>query len=286
MRVVLITGCSSGIGYMTALKFAQNGFYTFASVRNLDCDGAKSLLQAKITHNLPLEVLQIDVTLDESVKKGVYKVIEMVGHIDVLINNAGFGYLGPIEDFEIAEIKNQYETNIFGVLRMVRAVVPTMRAQGCGHIINISSINGIVSFPLFSIYSSSKFAVETLSEGLRFELGHFGIKVAIVEPGSFLTDFTKNRKHPKKFGQHDSPYKPLTDNFFARYQKTHDRTKASVVSKVLTAEPVVETIFKIANSKNPKARYMVGLDAYIYYTLRRILPNFLWEWLLHKVYKW
>lgn len=302
-KVVLITGCSSGMGFQTALKFARDGYTTIASVRDIQSTGARELIKIKNKEKLPLEVIKIDVTDDKSVSEGVKqatKLAKVRGKIDILINNAGFGYLGPIEDFTIDEIKNQYETNIFGVVRMVKAVAPIMRRQN-GHgrdaepdlhtepdplIINLSSIAGIVPFPLFSIYSSSKFAIETLSEGMRFELSHFGIKVVIVEPGSFATNFVKNRKYPKAFHKKNSVYQKLTENFFARYEKTHDKNKISLMNKVSTCEKVVDLIYEIAHTKNPKIRYMVGNDAYLYYFLRKLLPSQVWEWLLHKVYKW
>lgn len=283
---ILITGCSSGMGYQTALKFAQSGYKTFASVRNIQSEGAKKLLQIATNEKLPLELIQIDVSSDESVKSGITNVLQTTDHIDILVNNAGFGYLGPIEDFEIDEIHDQYETNIFGVLRMVKAVAPIMRKNGSGLIVNISSIVGLVPFPLFSVYSSSKYAIETLSEGLRFELAHFGIKVVLVEPGSFLTSFANNRKHPKQFNAPDSPYKTLVETFFGRYQKTHDKAKVSFLSKVAEPQKVVDLIYKIAHTDKPKIRYIIGYDAQMFLFLRRVLPEIVWEWLLRFTYKW
>lgn len=284
--MILITGCSSGIGFNIALKFARNGHKTYASLRNLAGEGAKKLLTIRTKENLPLEVIQIDVTKEETITKSVTEILSKEGHIDVLINNAGFGYLGAIEDFSITEIKDQYETNIFGVLRMVKEVAPQMREQRQGLIINVSSINGLVPFPLFSIYSSSKFAIETLSEGLRFELSHFGVKVVLIEPGSFATKFSENRKYPKNLGTTASAYKELTDNFFARYKKTHDASKVGLVSKVVNPEKVVNKIYEIAQTSNPKPRYKMGYDAFFFYYLKKLAPWWLWEKLLHKAYKW
>lgn len=289
-KVVLITGCSSGIGYHTALKFARNGHKTFATVRNLNSGGAVNLKKISEDEDLPLKLYQLDVTKDQSVARAVKSVItsklNKEGKIDILVNNAGFGYLGPIEDFTIDEIKDQYETNIFGVLRVAKAVAPYMRKQKLGLIINISSINGLIPFPLFSVYSSSKFAIETLSEGLRFELSHFGIKVVIVEPGSFLTKFVDNRKHPKAFMTAESAYNDLTSNFFARYNKTHDKAKVTLLNKTLNPSRVVDTIYHISELKKPSPRYLVGYDAWLFYTLRKLLPWQIWEFLLKKAYKW
>ncbi len=285
-KVVLITGCSSGFGYAAALKFAENGYMTYASVRNLRSEGAKQLQKVTEEKNLPLEVIEIDVRSDTSITKNITHIIHKRNTIDILVNNAGYGYLGPIEETPIKEIQDLYQTNIFGVIRMIQAVVPIMRKHSSGLIINLSSINGIVPFPLFSIYSTTKFAIETLTEGLRFELKHFGINVAAVEPGSYLTRFSINRKQPKHILRLSSPYKILIDNFFHRYQQTHTTQGKHLVSKTANAQEVADVIFKIAQTPKPSARYRVGLDAHKYYYLRKFLPFFLWEWTLHKIYKW
>ena len=218
-KVVLITGCSSGFGYLTALKFARNRYQTFAGVRDLESPGAKKLEELKIQEDLQLEVLKIDVTDNESVRRGVEAILRQEKRIDILINNAGFGTVGPVEEFSLDEIKDQYETNVYGVLRMIKAVAPTMRAQKSGHIINISSIAGLVTFPLYGLYSSSKRALEGLTEDLRFDLSHFGIKVVLVEPGSFGTSFSQNRKTPQSLTSQNSPYKDLAEKFNNRYRK-------------------------------------------------------------------
>lgn len=224
----------------------------------------------------------MDVTNQNSIDKTVNEIKDK--GIDILINNAGYGTLGPIEEFSIQEVKDQYETNILGVLRMYKSIVSIMRKNKSGIIINISSINGIVPFPLFSIYSSSKFALETLTEGMRFELAKFSIKVYLVEPGSFKTDFSKNRKGPKGFDISTSPYSKLVHNFQKRYEKTHAQGKT--ITKVGNPIQVANKILEIIDKKPIKFRHLVGADAYKYYTLRKLLPYSLWERLLHFVYKW
>lgn len=283
-KVVLITGCSSGFGFLTALKFARNDWQTFASVRNLESEGAQDLWAIKNKENLPLQILPVDVNSSLSVDEGVSMVVNKSGRVDVLINNAGYGFLGPIEDFTIEEVKDQYETNVFGVLRMVKAVAPIMRKQNSGLIVNLSSISGLVSLPLFGVYSSSKFALETLSESLRFELKPFGVDVVLLEPGSFFTRFAQNRRHPKAFGREDSPYQKLTENFFRRYQKTHNKARASFISKVADPQKVADLIYRIAQQKSPGFRHLVGGDAYFSYFIRKVLPFGLWERLLRRVY--
>lgn len=282
---MLITGCSSGFGYGMAIKFSHNGYKTYAGVRSLQSTGAKQLQEISKKNSL-LQVIELDVCHQKSITNAITLITKQTGRIDILINNAGYGYLGPIEETPIKDIQEIYETNVFGVLRMVQAVVPVMRKKSSGLIINFSSINGIVPFPLFSIYSSTKFAIETLSEGLRFELQHFGIQVVTVEPGSYLTNFAKNRKQPQTLHASSSPYKMLINNFFTRYKKTHDSNIKHFASKTENPQEVVDALFEISQTKNPKARYRIGRDAQKYYYLRKILPFFVWELLLHKLYKW
>ena len=282
---ILITGCSSGIGYETALKFARNGWTTFASFRSLSSKGVEELRKIAESEKLPLHLLQIDVTNEKSVASGIAEVLTKQTHIDVLVNNAGFGYLGAIEDFTIDEIKEQYETNLFGYLRMIKALLPLMRKQRSGLIINISSINGLLSFPLFGVYSSSKFAIVTLSEVLRLELHPFGIKVALVEPGSFLTKFGYNRKHPTNQGSNKSPYKFWTTAFFSTYDNAH-KVNNKIVNRLTDHKRVANRIYDVANSDNPSLRNVIGVDAHLYLFLRKILPERVRFFLLQRAYKW
>lgn len=285
-KVVLVTGCSSGFGFLTALTFARRGYWTFASVRNLDASGAKRLVEVGSSEDLPLEVVRIDVDNDGSVSDGVLYTKTKAERIDILVNNAGLGFSGPVEDLGIEEVKKQYETNIFGVLRMIKAVLPIMRAQNAGKIINISSIAGLVTFPLNGVYASSKQALESLSEALSFELSHFGIKVVLVEPGSFPTSFMENSQYPLGLGKETSPYKSLVDNFFQRSQKSYHKVKSRLNAKLADPQNVANLLYRIAGEKNPRLRYLVGIDAHLYYWLRRILPYPIWERLLRKVYNW
>lgn len=282
LKSILITGCSSGIGYETAKVCALKGHTVYATARNLDSKGIQELKKLTKENNLKMHFYALDVTKQESIDK-VLNELNAKG-IDVLINNAGYGTLGPIEEFSIQEIKEQYETNILGVLRMYKSTVPIMRKCKNGTIINISSINGLVPFPLFSIYSSSKFALETLTEGMRFELSSFNIKVYLVEPGSFKTDFSKNRKAPQGLNITSSPYKNLINNFQTRYKKTH--TQSKMITKVGDPAYVANKILEIIDKTPNKFRHIVGADAYKFYVLRKLLPFSLWEKLLHFVYNW
>lgn len=281
MLTVLITGCNSGFGYRMALKFARNGYHVIAGVRDVKSEGAKKLSQIAAQEKVTIDVIPLDVTRDEIIKKALSR----APNIDILINNAGYGYLGLIEETPIEDFKKIYDTNVLGTLRMVQAVVPIMRKQGSGLIINFSSINGIVPFPLFSIYSSTKFAIETLSEGMRFELAPFGIQVVVVEPGSYATNFSKNRVEQPELRRKNSPYKKLIAKFFSRYVQTH-AADVKGISKVADPQEVAEAVYKIAQTKNPNLRYRIGLDAHKYFYIHKFMPFFLWEKILRKTYEW
>src|SRR5215831_3882159 len=188
-NIALVTGSSSGIGFHTSLFLARAGFYTYATLRNLD--KSSKIIDIAQEDNLPLEVLQLDVTDDKSVKD-VINTIAVKKKRDVVVNNAGYGSVGAIEDFSIDEIKAQFETNFFGAIRIIQYVLPIMREQRSGVIVNISSIGGRIAFPFSPSYASTKFALEGLSEALQYEVEQFGIKVILVEPGIIKTNFFDN----------------------------------------------------------------------------------------------
>jgi NAD(P)-dependent dehydrogenase (short-subunit alcohol dehydrogenase family) len=251
-KVAVVTGSSSGIGFETSLLLARNGFYTYATMRNIDKSNKITDLAKR--DNLPLEVSQLDVSNDESVKDAVNIIAEKHGRIDVVVNNAGYGSTGAVEDFSMEEIKAQFETNFFGSVRVIQSVLPLMRRQRDGTIVNISSIGGRIAFPFSPFYASTKFAMEGLSEALRYEVAQFGIKVILVEPGLIKTNFFENVKKPKK-ADLDSPYHQLV-------QKRIDRVKG-MLENGTTAEEVAKVIFRAAISSKEEhdLRYMVGSDA-------------------------
>ncbi len=281
-RTVLITGCSSGIGEATALTLARKGFTVYAAMRDAANRGQK-LRDFATKESLKSYTPTIDVTDQDSIDRAIKTIKEP---IDILVNNAGFGTIGPVEEFSIDEVKKQYDTNIFGMLRMIKAVAPPMRARGSGLIINISSINGLIPFPLWGIYSSSKYAVESLSESLRFELKHFGVDVSLIEPGSFLTDFPKNVKWPSDKTDVISPYQKLTEKFRDRYNLSHDKAKRSFLKPKLSPGRIADLIYKIATSDKPKLRYIIGIDAHIMYMLSCIMPDKLRNMIFRKAYDW
>lgn len=249
-KTVLVTGCSSGIGYATCFVFARNNFATYGSVRDLS--KAERIQEITNREKLPLKIIRLDVNEDESIRIAIQKIISDSGRIDILINNAGYGMFGPIEEISIEEIKEQFETNFFGTIRLIKAIVPIMRKQRKGTIVNISSMVGRFGVPLNAAYVSSKFALEGLSESISFELQEFGIKVILVEPGVIQTDFFQNLKI--RGNDTKSPYYKLMDIRIAFL-------KAAMKNSVSSSDQVANTILHAANSRDPDMRYVIGNDA-------------------------
>jgi NAD(P)-dependent dehydrogenase (short-subunit alcohol dehydrogenase family) len=282
MKTVLITGCSSGFGLLTAVGFAKKGYQVYAGVHNLktiEKDKLRQLKQAQV------QIIELDVTSDSSVKKSISEVIKYSGNIDILVNNAGFGFLGPAEAFTIEEAKSQFETNVWGAFRMIKEVIPIMRSNNSGTIITISSINGLVAFPLWGMYSSSKFALESMMEAFRFEVAPFGIKVALVEPGSFATKFSQNRKMPQSLNDPNSPYQKMMYNFFQKFDAVEKSgLNSKWMQKLLDPQKVADKIIAIAEQNKPKLHNKVGIDSHLYYWAKKWLPDGLWNVILNKVY--
>jgi NAD(P)-dependent dehydrogenase (short-subunit alcohol dehydrogenase family) len=249
-RTVLVTGCSSGIGLATCHVLSRNNFMTYGTVRNLS--KAKKIQDLINGENLSLKILRLDVNDNQSIKIAVKKILTDTGRIDVLINNAGYGMFGPVEEITTQEVKKQFETNFFGTIRLIKAIVPIMRKQGNGTIVNISSMVGRFGVPLNSAYVSSKFAVEGLSESISFELEEFGIRVIVIEPGVVKSDFFQNVK--VKGMNLESPYQKLMErrvNFLDKAMK----------NSLTSSYDVADTTLDALNSKDPKFRYVIGNDA-------------------------
>ncbi len=278
-RVAVITGANSGFGLATTIMFARSGYRVYACVRRR---ASTELTDAITRESLPVTVVVLDITSDRSVEAGMRRIRAVEKRIDVLVNNAGFGFVGPVEDFTVDEMKEQFETNFFGQVRMMKAVVPGMREKRNGVIINISSVNGLVSFPLYGVYSASKFALETLSEAAAFELASFGIHVVLVEPGTFSTNFTANRRHPMFMKNRKSAYFAVTSKFFPRLERMKD-------ARIITRKDpsvVARTLYRIAQDPHPRLRYKVGLDAYLFHLFDRVVPKPVKFFFLRWAYHW
>jgi NAD(P)-dependent dehydrogenase (short-subunit alcohol dehydrogenase family) len=249
-KVAIVTGTSSGIGFETALVLAKEGYFTYATMRDTTKSGKIKEIAQK--ENLKINVLELDVDDENSVKAAIAHVLDQKQRIDVLINNAGWGLWGCVEDVSIDEFKEQFETNFFSIIRLIQEVAPTMRKQSSGTIVNISSVVGRIGFPASPAYISSKFALEGLSESLRFELAPFGVNVIIIEPGVIKTNFMKNMKMAKK-SELDTVYKGIT---------TKVVSGVKMMAEMGTSpKEVSNTIVTAIKDKNPLPRYVVGNDA-------------------------
>jgi NAD(P)-dependent dehydrogenase (short-subunit alcohol dehydrogenase family) len=249
-KVSIVTGSSSGIGLETALTLARNGYFTYATMRNPEKDAP--IKNALKKENLPIKVIQLDVIDDESLKNAIDQVTSEAGRIDVLVNNAGYGLVGALEELSMEEIKAQYETNLFGLVRVIQAVLPTMRKQRSGRILNLSSGAGLFGYPGGSAYVSSKFAVEGLSESMAYELEPFGIRVILIEPGFVQTNFANSMVIAKKAQDPTSPYSKMMQRIAA--------SSSELAKSGSVADLVANVILDAATNPNPRLRYLVGKD--------------------------
>ena len=251
-QVALITGCSSGIGYETSILLAKNGFKTYATMRNTD--KGNTLKEIAEKENLDLKIIKLDVTDDYSIKNAINEIVQETNRIDVLVNNAGNNIAGAVEDLSIEEFKEQFETNFFGLIRVTKVVLPIMRKQNSGIIVNLSSIVGKMAIPLNSAYVSSKFAVEGFSESLRYELEDFGIKVILIEPGVIKSNFYENIKMAKNsLMDPTSAYQPITQKIFEAF--------LPMLEYAFPTKIVADAILEAVTSDKPNIRYAVGEDA-------------------------
>src|SRR5919205_1568788 len=249
-KVAVVTGTSTGIGYETSLILARNGFLTYATMRNLNKSENIKLIATK--EKLPIHVKQLDVTDDASVKNAIQTILSETGRIDVLVNNAGYVLSGAFEDLSMDEIKAQYETNFFGLIRVTQAVLPIMRKQKSGIIVNISSGAGRFGFPGGSAYVSTKFAVEGLSESISYELEPFGIKVAIVEPGVIRTSFGSGLVVAKKSQDPNSPYSQMMKKIGTSFEE--------LMKNSSSPDLVANVVLNAIKDENPNLRYLAGND--------------------------
>ena len=249
-KVAVITGSSSGIGYETSLILARNGYLTYATMRDLE--KSVTIKSVATKERLPLRVVQLNVREEGSIMDAVHSIITDVGKIDLLVNNAGYGLNGAFEELAMEEIKAQYETNLFGVIRVTQAVLPIMRKQKTGIIVNISSGAGRFGYPGGSAYVSTKFALEGLSESMAYELEPFGIKVVLVEPGVIKTNFVNSMVASKKSQDPNSPYAQFMQNVATSFQH--------MIEGGASSDVVARVVLKAVTSENPSLRYLAGKD--------------------------
>ena len=248
-KVALVTGSSSGIGYETALLLARYGFDTFATMRNMN--KSKEITEVSKRENLPLRVMQLDVNDDRSVADAINNILNEKKSIQVVVNNAGYGLMGSVEDSSLDEIKAQFETNFFGAIRVIKEVIPIMRKQRSGTIVNVSSVAGRIGFPMGSAYVSSKFALEGLSESMSYELKQFGIKIVLIEPGVINTNFAFAT--PKKALEANSSYSQLMNKM--------EENLFSTIANGTPPKDVANVILHSITKESPEHRYLVGNDA-------------------------
>ena len=249
-KVAVVTGTSSGVGHETSLALARSGFRTYATMRNLN--KSENIKSVATKEKLPIHINQLDVTDDISIKNAVQAILSEVGRIDVLVNNAGYALNGAFEDLTTDEIKAQFETNLFGVIRTTQAILPIMRKQEFGIIVNMSSGAGRLGYPGGSAYVSTKFAVEGLSESMAYELEPFGIKVVLVEPGVIRTNFANAMVVAKKSQDPNSPYSQIMQKMATSFEHMMENgSSPDLVAKV---------VLKAVTSENPSLRYLAGKD--------------------------
>ena len=249
-KVAVVTGSSSGIGFETSLLLAKNQFKTYATMRNLN---KSHVFDTALKEKIPLSVVQLDVNEEASVNIAIDNILKENGQIDVLVNNAGYSVFGSSEELSLEEIKEEFETNFFGAVRVAKAVIPTMREKSSGTIVNVISIGGKVGLlPFFTAYHASKFALEGYTESLRQELNEFGINVILIEPGAVGTNFMDNMRNAKNYNSTTSPYARTIQKFFEGAQ--------AIMYNSIHPREVAEVILNAVNSPNPNIRYSVGKD--------------------------
>ncbi|WP_183100477.1 oxidoreductase [Nocardioides pelophilus] len=266
-RTVLITGCSSGIGEATAARLVRSGWDVYATARRPET--LSTLADAGCT------TLALDVTDETSMTTAVDAVLEGAGRIDALVNNAGYSQSGALESIDVADVRRQFETNVFGLIRLTQLVLPTMRQQRSGRIVNIGSMGGKLTFPGGGAYHASKYAVEALSDALRFEVAGFGIKVVLVEPGLITTNF--EAAVTAAMADYVGGEGPYADFNAAVMKSTSEAYDGPMARFGGPPEAVARTIEKALTRKHPKPRYLVTPSAYGAIAGRRVMPDRVWD---------
>ncbi|MBN2468737.1 MAG: SDR family NAD(P)-dependent oxidoreductase [Deltaproteobacteria bacterium] len=269
MKTVLVTGASSGFGNRVAEKLLDEGYSVYAAARRVE---KMADIEAKGAH-----ILRMDVTDNGSVEARVAQVIKEQGRIDVLFNNAGYGSIGPIECVPLEEIKRQYEVNVFGMARLIKAVLPHMRQERSGLIINTASMVGRFSIAVMGWYASTKYAIEGMSDALRMEVKPFGISVVVIEPGVVKTEFDDVAFAALDKLEEPEDYKALVAGFRKFFQKGYEKAPGS--------ESTADAVVRAIKAKRPKTRYATTTDARVLPKLRRWLPDRLFDSMILREFK-
>ena len=262
-KVILVTGASSGIGFDAAEAFARQGHRVYAAARRVE--------RMEPLKALGVVPLRMDVTDEASLEAGVRTVLEAEGRIDALVNNAGYGYFGAIENVPLEEARRQLEVNVFGLARLCQLVIPSMREQGSGRIVNISSVAGKTVLYFGGWYHVSKFSVEALSDALRMELKPFGIDVSMIEPGGIKTNWGLIAADHLAESSKGTPYEA------EGLRESETMRKAYSMRLLSNPSVVTRAISKAVNSRRPRARYRVGFGAGTLLFLHAILPTRWWD---------
>ena len=269
-KVALVTGSSTGIGFETSLALARNGYQTFASMR--DVKKSVKIKEIADKENLPIEVIELDVDKEETIVSAIKKIMSDTGRLDVLVNNAGYGQFGCTEDVSVDDFRKQFETNFFSIVRITQEVAPIMIKQSSGSIVTNSSVAGRMGLPGFTAYISSKFALEGFGECLRYELGQFGIKTTLIEPGVIKTNFFESMKIPDS--KTDPKYKKLTDHIHSGFKMMAEL--GTVPSQV------ADVIIKAIQADEMLPRYIVGTDAAMFMEAKKMKTDIEFEKYLSK----
>ncbi len=261
--VVLVTGASSGIGKAIAQAFVAQGYIVYATARQLE---ALAGLQG-------IRPLQLDVTQEQSMVQAIQAIKAEQSTIDILVNNAGFALNGPVEELALDEVRQEFETNVFGLVRMTQLVLPVMRANSRGHIINIGSIGGTFTAPGAGAYHASKYAVEAFTDALRYEVRSFGIEVTLIQPTGVHTPFFAKQAETLPQTGEDSPYAYFKQHFV----QTANRMFNGRMYGLIEAQDVANVVVQAVQSRKPRTRYKVGISAHLYYQMRRLLTDRAWD---------
>jgi len=265
-KVILITGCSSGIGHATAEVMAASGHRVYATARRPDA--IADLAQRGC------RTMALDVTDEQSMRTAVAAVEDAEGAVDVLVNNAGYSQSGAVETLDMDDVRRQFETNVFGLIRMCQLVLPAMRARRSGRIINVSSMGGKLTFPGGGAYHATKHAVEAISDALRFEVKGFGVDVVVIEPGLIKTQFAETAKATMEPGDGGGPYAKFNEAVAAT---TVDAYQGPLSRLGGGPDTVATTIEKAATVKRPRTRYPVTPSAWLFMGQRAVLTDRMWD---------